>query len=207
MDTTAPAKLYKYVVPERIDVLRHHLIRFTPAHDTNDPFELRPMVKHLMSETRLKERLYKGASEILKKRFDGYPQPLCNLLLAAMDTDEFKKEKERHPLEAVEMVNAVTPGALSTLEVALQSELGILSLTEDPWNVLMWAHYAANHTGFVIEFNARDTWFHSRRSDKDDFFQVRPVLYSSSNAKNFLVELDANDIIYAKQQEWRYERE
>ena len=30
--------------------------------------------------------------------------------------------------------------------------VGICSLTKDPLNLLMWAHYAQHHKGFVVEF-------------------------------------------------------
>lgn len=33
---------YKYVIPERIDVLLNGMIRFTQPTALNDPFELRP---------------------------------------------------------------------------------------------------------------------------------------------------------------------
>ena len=32
-------------------------------------------------------------------------------------------------------------------------ELGVCSLSRTPLNLLMWAHYAKNHTGFVVEFS------------------------------------------------------
>jgi hypothetical protein len=37
--------------------------------------------------------------------------------------------------------------------------LGIFCLTEDPDNQLMWVHYAARHTGFVIGFKTSDRIF------------------------------------------------
>jgi hypothetical protein len=37
--------------------------------------------------------------------------------------------------------------------------LGILSLSEVPDDLLMWTHYAANHSGFVLEFDDKHHWF------------------------------------------------
>ena len=34
----------------------------------------------------------------------------------------------------------------------LADNVGICSLSRDPLNLLMWAHYAKDHTGFVVEF-------------------------------------------------------
>lgn len=35
----------------------------------------------------------------------------------------------------------------------LNDEIGICSLSRNPLNLLMWAHYASSHTGFVVEFS------------------------------------------------------
>jgi hypothetical protein len=34
----------------------------------------------------------------------------------------------------------------------VDNDVGICSLSRDPLNLLMWAHYAKDHTGFVVEF-------------------------------------------------------
>jgi hypothetical protein len=78
----------------------------------------------------------------------------------------------------------------------LTNGFGVLTLTEAPDNLLMWAHYAKNYTGFCIGFNSRH-WFFSKSDDiyedyKGDKFQrdvpiidretydiVQPVHYST----------------------------
>lgn len=35
---------------------------------------------------------------------------------------------------------------------AMLSQVGVLCLSRDPANILMWSHYAGLHTGFVVEF-------------------------------------------------------
>jgi hypothetical protein len=41
----------------------------------------------------------------------------------------------------------------------LRSTTGIFCLTEEADDPLMWAHYAHNHTGFVIGFDGRSEFF------------------------------------------------
>lgn len=36
----------------------------------------------------------------------------------------------------------------------LENKIGVYSLSAEKNNILLWSHYAASHTGFVIEFNA-----------------------------------------------------
>ena len=51
LDTLGPrTMLYKYLAPERIDVLQKRRIRFTPPGAFNDPFEFRPVLKTLASD-------------------------------------------------------------------------------------------------------------------------------------------------------------
>ena len=74
--------------------------------------------------------------------------------------------------------------------------LGILSLTECPDSQLMFAHYAAEHTGIVLEFE----------SDNDPILSTaRPMEYVTSrpriSAKNVV------SAIYMKSADWTYERE
>jgi hypothetical protein len=50
------------------------------------------------------------------------------------------------------------------------NKIGILCLTEDPLDMLMWGHYAEAHAGVCLEFSV---------SSKDTFFgRVQPVVYS-----------------------------
>lgn len=51
------------------------------------------------------------------------------------------------------------------------SELGIVAFTEDYSNLLMWAYYADEHRGMVVEFRADESWL----ADKADGRSVRHV--------------------------------
>ncbi|MDN7176975.1 DUF2971 domain-containing protein [Caballeronia sp. SEWSISQ10-4 2] len=96
--------LYKYYPPERISVLDEHIVRFTPLHELNDPYEGR---FHL---------------EPLERERD------------AAIADGFRAEWAE-----VEVFITHRMGAL-----------GVLCLSKCPDSELMWAHYASNHSGFVI---------------------------------------------------------
>lgn len=71
-------------------------------------------------------------------------------------------------------------------------------------NMLMWSHYAKNHSGYCIEYDTR----------KDDFFDMilLPVIYSKERydaTSCFITKstnISINPILY-KSDEWSYERE
>ena len=80
----------------------------------------------------------------------------------------------------------------------LRSKLGILCLTEKPDNHLMWVHYARNHTGFVLGFDARASFF------QEDNRVLRKVVYQKG--PKVLPEADIN-VCFHKSDKWDYEEE
>jgi hypothetical protein len=129
------------------------------------------------------------------------------MIPALLQTEEFSRMKQELIAGGITALQSASPlikdGVLNELAV----RLGILSLTEDPANILMWAHYAANHSGFVLEFNDEHEWFHQRKSSSDDLRNLRQVSYVCSTEPRFLTELEGADVLYAKSEDWHYERE
>src|SRR5712691_1473820 len=79
-----------------------------------------------------------------------------------------------------------------------RSKIGILSLTERPDNHLMWVHYARNHSGFVLGFDARAAFF------EENSRVLRKVVYQKG--PNVLSEADI-DVCFNKADDWEYEQE
>lgn len=59
-----------------------------------------------------------------------------------------------NPLKEVLVDEDTTTFVRKILLDGLGTNLGNLSLTEKPDNLLMWSHYAQQHMGFVIEFDS-----------------------------------------------------
>ncbi len=99
------------------------------------------------------------------------------------------------------------------LSAALRSGLFITCFSETNKSILMWSHYAANHTGFCIEYDF------SKLSIKDPRKRLLyPVIYNDNifDATEYLRPTFENKefnnlmISYAamnKSEEWNYERE
>lgn len=113
------------------------------------------------------------------------------------------------------------------------SELGIISFTEDYNNPLMWAHYADDHRGFVVEFDFTQPFFADSikningrlsRFEKDHFGEVfefpEKVDYRREMPDFSRSELSAPDtinefhwkkfnraILFTKSNDWIYEKE
>jgi hypothetical protein len=220
--------LYKYVIPDRIDILENSLIRLTQPFVFNDPFECFPYIKEVAHDERVSEYLNKHQCREEEKE---------KMLL-----ESWEEERERHPelnvpYEAFReflafkmdqsrpFIYKLVKGLASmddpcfrsetvhALTRAMNREIGILCLTEKMDNLLMWAHYASNHTGFVIALNEKHSFF-DRGSEIGHLKKVR---YSITRPEVTLLDPTLsdmehiyqwiNDIFCIKSEHWDYEQE
>lgn len=230
--------LYKYLDGERVDVLRDRRLRFTPPDQFNDPWEAYPSLGAFLTP--------KGvdvlAAEILGRMdAEGSPEIVQGATAEAIKVLEATgivvgpAIRSWLELEVRNQIPAVRPlvaplaqrmfgaadgrvkqqFALSGLR-HLSEHVGILCLSEDPANLLMWSHYASSHTGFAMGFNATHPFFDRRASDHDLIRRAKKVRYSLQRPafKGFdgvptqeeIAEL-ADLALMVKAQDWAYERE
>ena len=97
------------------------------------------------------------------------------------------------------------------------SELGILSLSERKDDLLMWAHYAAGHTGYCLEFDKKklEEWVTSIRETKK-FIKLEKVIYNESypTLKDYMEYVSRGPgssldelFLLRKSSHWEYEKE
>jgi hypothetical protein len=161
-DRPLPERLYKYLAPERLDILEHGRIRFTQPEAFNDPFEFLPALPQLRES---------GDDVFVRRLFDSLAGSLSGKIQSAIGT-----------------------------------QVGILSLADDPLHLLMWAHYARSHEGFAIELNTNHPFFNQTGGVEGSCMHLRPVRYS-----HLRPSLDAGtemiDMYYTKSDCWGYEGE
>lgn len=217
-ENTPPPVLYKYVGPERLDILETRLIRFTQPTALNDPFELKPIFDSMVPDDNFQSIFRPTDSmleEALEKQYLQYPSDIRARL-------PFKQllEKLRHHPQVMEAalgyvmpkiksaVQTLTPRTKVMLTEAIQQEVGVLSLAKYPTNQAMWAHYGNQHQGFLIGFRTSDKFFDRRRTKGDDFFHLRRVHYLDRTFDNVsFVNLTGNNIFFTKGTDWSYEHE
>lgn len=82
-------------------------------------------------------------------------------------------------------------------------DIGVLCLTEKPFNLLMWSHYADCHRGICIGFDSGMSIFCT--FEKIRYLNERPQLPFGCNTR---VEREhLNQILFTKAIEWEYEQE
>lgn len=100
-------------------------------------------------------------------------------------------------LEVERVFRTASPSAVSD---AWKSNVGILCLTENPLNILMWSHYGGNHSGVCIGFD----------SELDPFGDAVPVRYSDERSRvSFTSTPDelVERVLLTKSKHWEYEKE
>lgn len=180
-----PPSFLKYLSPDRIDCLKSGLIRFTQPSELNDPFELSPAITHLTAEA----------------FSPSYTYTIEDLI----DEDYIFSESRFHKLEKVEATYRKATEQLGILSLTSTQHISQIPSVEDigpddpRMNLAMWAHYAASHTGFIIEFYP----------DFIEDLNIREVKYQ--NHREILTieeaaELD-DSIFFQKSPHWKYENE
>ena len=128
-----PTTLYKYLAPERLaDALPEQgasTLRLSPSSALNDPFEVMPGFDNYLSEEHL-------ASAVSKMKAD-YPDD--------KDIESKCRKEVWHSRFRSEFT--------SRYREQFDRQLGIVSFSTNPANILMWAHYAASFRGFVVGYD------------------------------------------------------
>jgi hypothetical protein len=223
-------RIFKYLSPKRIDVLSKQQIRFTQPKYFNDPFEHLPNMPALMNEDIFEKIL---SLEKLNLLFAPEMQPNIFEIIGVFNEKLFPIEqadigKAFDFLNAMQIseVNDAMKIALtvegnhnfgSSMRNMIDDNVGVLSLTQRYDNLSMWAHYAQEHSGFVIEFEPDSPFFNYPESIFDVFktkqavkyINKRPVIvpFQHAGQSNKSIEKLAKSIFLTKSIDWKLEEE
>ncbi|WP_240923611.1 DUF2971 domain-containing protein [Psychromonas sp. SA13A] len=198
--------LFKYFEPARLDVIESGCIRLTQPIDFNDPFELKPVtstcgIKDAMPDLSSTEENLGSYNKI-----DKLP------IKATSPDSEFKVIKANKNLLEEQQVLATSPPETNgvTGETSGQNQgevIGVLCLTEEPDNLLMWSHYADSHQGFCVKFDTSNYFFNQKRTMEDDFYHLRKVEYIEQHPTKVIKSNVGVDLLLHKSDTWSHEKE
>jgi hypothetical protein len=207
-----PPILYTYVVGERVDIIENQSIRFTQPESLNDPFEVRPVFSGWGSRKDLKHLMKESTSQSIAQETSKVPQLKNFPWLKDWVSQTVNEKVNLIENDFFDFLNAFAPMIGDSFSKA-SNKIAILSLTEDRNNLLMWSHYAAQHTGLVIGFRANHKFINQKVHDNDELRHPRPVAYSKSRPKfDFSQPYREADDIFSQffltmSREWSYEKE
>ena len=170
--------LYKYVPPDRIGVLKSGLIAYPSPWTFNDPFVGRPV----------------------------YPEADPQALeLAKQKTGD--DVVDRPVQEQIDRLQSAHWNRRITIENAA-AKVGVLSLSEHRDHPLMWAHYTAQHTGFVIGFDVDHPKWRKLQEDFGPKEEPTKIIYSETrSAARPISDITPEFVWYTKSKCWDYEDE
>jgi hypothetical protein len=198
--------LYKYLTPARIDVLEHRRIRFTQPAAFNDPFEFRPYIESAASQEYIRDFLEQNFDAMLKRQLEEYPI-FSKLVPGEHALNLLGRLKSSIPTLFEQLEPQYLPRVSTAINSALNTNVGVLCLSEIRNSLLMWGHYTANHEGFVIGFDQNDSFFSVRRGPEDEFGFLRQVKYSRNRPRVTLANTTGAEWFQRKSDEWAYEKE
>ncbi len=181
--------LYKYksidaTSPTSIDRLRDLLVRsrfwLSSPHDFNDPFD---MSAKIVAKATADEKLWR-INALMRGRGLSYSKRVkTRKRFMRMSIDELEKELRKHHKIQIE-------------------KTGIFSFAGDAKDILMWSHYAMEHTGVCLQFE--------RAQDYKTLYQATPVEYSSEYPEiNWIKDFQESlsNALLRKYEGWSYEKE
>lgn len=196
-------RLFKYLHPDRVDVLTAKQICFSPPSNLNDPFEMKPPMTYEgfmgmaslddadideMMRTTLEESLTSEQINTLSLEFlTAYREQIKRLT-----ADYFSKG-----------MNDIADGIYE----ATNKCIGVLCLSERQDDILMWAHYTNSHEGYVIEFDPQHKFFNSKKTNVDELRHLRRVRYSDDRPELTKETVEAMQALLTKSTHWSYESE
>jgi hypothetical protein len=199
--------LYKYLSPERFDVISNHRIRFSQPVVFNDPFEAKPYCS-AFAENDLLIKAYRG------NFYRGLPQAYENLpadLRQKLTLEQYIRYAESQQPVTDKIFQRqheiLTIQAEKIMHEQFGEGIGVLSLSEVKDNLLMWSHYSQGHEGFVLEFDETHNFFGGRKTTKDEIWGLHKVTYSNDRPQTVIADLDMEAILMTKGKPWEYEHE
>lgn len=224
--------IYKYLHQDRIDLLDNLKIRFTQPSALNDPFESLPMIERIMEENDFYKLLndHVGDNELRETIKDTLRQELSPykgvINLDFFLSEEFIDGIMNNFEDIIQpfIREAFNPENLDesysqNFKKTFSTTFGILSLTQNPDNLLMWSHYSDSHRGFLIEFKERANFFDQQISEVDTIRKLKRVKYvterqqieslfdpQKADQDDYMEEL-MSQFFYVKSGKWKYEME
>lgn len=187
--TVEPQFLYKYggmthYTEETISLSK---VWFSAPAQLNDPFECRPWFEFNHTD----DQLVEGLARQLRRQDPNLTSHGATARAVAI----FLKGRHRDPKTWEALRN--------DLVATLARDIGLFCLSQDDTSILMWAHYAKEHTGYCLGFEA---------TNYTPFFGAAQRVGYSDNLSivdsfNSLPEKIVNQIFLTKFSGWHYEKE
>jgi hypothetical protein len=192
--------VHKDLFRKRCDCISENRFWFSKPDLLNDPFDCRPFFtisQNLESIKAILDEMEAEEIDLVLKKF-----PNCKSKDDILNLFEKIMSSTKTASSTKEFTMWVLQAMASKLVQAKIANIGVLSLTTDPSNILMWAQYANNHKGICLEVNIpEDT--HSLKNVNYHKQQPDFAIHEAVNEKHGRLL----DLFYTKSKDWKHEAE
>ncbi len=225
-DSNMPSRIYKYrsVGKYALDSLQNGKVWLAQATSFNDPFDSAIRIDPTRLEQHLSRREF--LSTLQEKVLTSLSSPQLDAVLNSSDraltlaqtfleNDSTLSESDRKKQfeEIVEYQTNKRKEIQKQLSENFARNTLICSFSERSESILMWSHYADNHSGFCIEYDLQVLPLTS-----PEHVFLFPVIYSDNmvDGSGFFRRLESKDELWpaqfsiasaTKANDWSYERE
>jgi hypothetical protein len=164
------------------EVLLESNLWLSPPSDFNDPFDMAAKI------------VFEGTTSSKRER-------ITRLVKAQSGNLNFKA-RALHVTQIMTKAATLLPNLLQLAQDQTVQNIGVCSFAGDPRSILMWSHYAANHSGICIQVE--------RSRDPVLAFGALPVEYSDEYPKvNWTTDSSSETVkvLLRKHIGWSYEKE
>ncbi len=185
---------------KRCEGIRDNKFWFAKPETLNDPYDCNPFFNfnyNLSTVKNILEELNPDETKYVLKKFPNCraKDDIYQLLERIMNSEKTPSSTKKLPIWALQAM-------LTKLVRVKIANTGILCFTENPKDIIMWAHYANNHRGICLDITIpKDT--HSLK--KLRYTEEQPIfaIHESMNERHGkLMEL-----FYTKSIHWQHEEE
>jgi hypothetical protein len=200
--------LYKFLGnPDDARFLLKGNVKFTPISELNDPSELLPnVIPDDVTESleRLRKIGYSDA-DMFHLRCQGKLLQRLAPGFQAINVPTTRKEATATIRSAFYNNLPLLERLLEETAEEISSKVGIFCLTKRNDSLPMWAHYAANASGLIVEF--RDLCQVFRGDDTGVLFKPIRVRYERQHLGVTFDPSTHESLFFAKFEDWSYEQE
>lgn len=182
-------------------------IWYPQANKLNDPFECNPDFELHVSDGKKLEAVVNSLTEselrIIESKTGISSKESLMKVLKTPDVMKLKKFSAGSiPHNFIHQ--SVFIGALSAIFSVSLSSVGVLSLSEDPLNLRMWAHYAGNSAGICLEFKRTSENILGSESTREvNYVKTRPKILLHQRHESIKEIITTKSYIWEHEREWR----
>lgn len=201
--------LYKYFKADiGLMVLESRMLRFTPPREFNDLFEFKSRYQNinespLLKESMTKENVQREIDTHNDRLFDGAPN-----LRSIYEKANVGFDASTFGLDFVSQLLDTFSAKIPDIFYENLNKAGVLCLSENPNQPVMWGSYGDNHYGIALGFDSENEFFDRRKSPNDELRHLIKVTYHSEKPEVQIFEEGAlPQVVSQKPEAWSYECE